>query len=253
MSAKYWAVIRETVEGPYVYEDLLALEGTQDLSTTSLVRLVEADDDAWMTWARLKSSSASETLVAKIAAPIVISIQPDSRQRFVCLLGDQTQGPHDLSRLRAMEAGGLISATTWVRQEGATGEWKTWERVKADSPALLPFHKTPPQLPPRLPARGSFRPANPGESAPSRSSAPALSRAVYIFLAIFLGAFGIHNFYAQHFGRGAIQLVITIFALALSLGSDAPGLGIFMAAILGVWILIEIVGETEDGLRRKLS
>lgn len=40
------------------------------------------------------------------------------------------------------------------------------------------------------------------------------SRGIYIILALFLGALGIHNFYAGHFWGGGIQLGVTLFAVA---------------------------------------
>ncbi len=39
----------------------------------------------------------------------------------------------------------------------------------------------------------------------------AKSRTVYVLLAIFLGEFGIHNFYAGYSGKGTLQLLITVF------------------------------------------
>ena len=51
---------------------------------------------------------------------------------------------------------------------------------------------------------------------------------VYILLGIFLGAFGIHNFYAGYIGRGVVKLLITI----LSFG--------FLSWISWLWTIVEI-------------
>lgn len=52
---------------------------------------------------------------------------------------------------------------------------------------------------------------------------------VGVLLALFLGVFGVHNFYLGHTGRGVAQLLITV--LTLGLGS----------IITGIWALIELI------------
>lgn len=59
---------------------------------------------------------------------------------------------------------------------------------------------------------------------------PAKSRTTYILLALFLGLFGIHNFYAGYQGRGIAQLLITLFTFWL----------IFPLIAVCIWVLIEI-------------
>ena len=59
------------------------------------------------------------------------------------------------------------------------------------------------------------------------------SRFVYIMLALLFGAFGIHNFYAGHTGRGFLQLI---------LGCCVVGLVITIP-----WSLIEILIVNRDG------
>ena len=61
-------------------------------------------------------------------------------------------------------------------------------------------------------------------------------RIVYILLGIFLGGFGIHNFYAGYTGKGVAQLLITLFLFWLVI----PLLAVF------VWVLIEIITVTKD-------
>ena len=62
------------------------------------------------------------------------------------------------------------------------------------------------------------------------------SRLVYILLALFLGALGIHNFYAGFGGRGAVQLLITLLL-------GWCGIGFI---IVGIWVLIEIFVVNTD-------
>lgn len=46
----------------------------------------------------------------------------------------------------------------------------------------------------------------------SEGGQPRKNGIVYIFLAWFLGTIGIHNFYAGYWGRGLIQLLLTLFS-----------------------------------------
>lgn len=61
------------------------------------------------------------------------------------------------------------------------------------------------------------------------------SRVTYILLAIILGIFGIHNFYAARVGSGIIQLLITVLS-----SGEAVALPI-------LWLLIEIFVVKKDG------
>jgi TM2 domain-containing membrane protein YozV len=57
---------------------------------------------------------------------------------------------------------------------------------------------------------------------------PPKSRAAYILLGVFLGLFGVHNFYAGYTTRGAIQLCITIGTL-------------FVGGIVSwIWAIVEV-------------
>ena len=61
------------------------------------------------------------------------------------------------------------------------------------------------------------------------------SRAAYVVLAIFLGEFGIHNFYAGYAGRGVAQLLITILSFGL------------LFWVSWIWALVELCVMTNDG------
>jgi TM2 domain-containing membrane protein YozV len=63
------------------------------------------------------------------------------------------------------------------------------------------------------------------------------SRTTYIVLGIFLGAFGIHNFYAGYVGRGVAQLFLTVLAL-LTLS--------YLAIASWLWAIVEICIEEKD-------
>jgi TM2 domain-containing membrane protein YozV len=70
--------------------------------------------------------------------------------------------------------------------------------------------------------------------APTAYGRSQKSRTAYIVLGIFLGALGIHNFYAGYVGRGIGQLCLTIFTLG------------YLGVISWIWAIIEICIVEKD-------
>ena len=62
------------------------------------------------------------------------------------------------------------------------------------------------------------------------------SRLAYILLAIFLGGFGVHNFYAGYNRKAVIQLLLTIFL----------GWTVVVAIAVFAWVIIDIIQVTAD-------
>jgi TM2 domain-containing membrane protein YozV len=111
------------------------------------------------------------------------------------------------------------------------------------SPVSLPMTPTPP--PPRVP--GAPPPQSPGVmhsnhvpvvtyptfggyAAPPpeiHSYTSRKSRVVFVLLAVFLGAFGGHNFYAGYVKKGVIQLCVTLFSC------------FFGSLISWIWAIVE--------------
>jgi TM2 domain-containing membrane protein YozV len=61
------------------------------------------------------------------------------------------------------------------------------------------------------------------------------SRTTFVLLGIFLGAFGIHNFYAGYHRKGAAQLCLTVFTC-------------FYGSIVSeIWAIVEVCTVTRDG------
>ena len=79
-------------------------------------------------------------------------------------------------------------------------------------------------------------------SAGSTASAPAQSapkdRIVYILLALFLGGFGVHNFYAGYKDKGIIQLIVNILGGAATCGLATIG--------VCIWAVVEAVTVKQD-------
>jgi len=70
--------------------------------------------------------------------------------------------------------------------------------------------------------------------APAAYGRSQKNRTAYIVLGIFLGALGIHNFYAGYVGRGIGQLCLTIFTLG------------YLGVISWIWAIIEICIVEKD-------
>jgi TM2 domain-containing membrane protein YozV len=68
------------------------------------------------------------------------------------------------------------------------------------------------------------------------------SRVGFVLLGLFLGMWGIHNFYAGHAGRGIAQLLITIFLWWL----------IVPLFCVAFWVIIEVCVVNRDGEGRRM-
>jgi TM2 domain-containing membrane protein YozV len=73
-------------------------------------------------------------------------------------------------------------------------------------------------------------------AAASAASKIPKSRVAYVLLGLFLGAFGIHNFYAGYAGRGVAQLLITLLT----------GWLIVPLIAVWIWVIIEICTTDRD-------
>lgn len=82
---------------------------------------------------------------------------------------------------------------------------------------------------------------NCGVSPTGEVAQAAKSRIAYILLGIFLGYFGIHNFFAGYMKRAIIQLLITLLL----------GWLVFPAIAVWIWVIIEIctVDTDANGVR----
>ncbi len=60
------------------------------------------------------------------------------------------------------------------------------------------------------------------------------SRTTYILLGLFLGVFGVHNFYAGYTGRAVAQLLLTLLSLFM------------LSPFVAIWIIVEMCTVTQD-------
>jgi TM2 domain-containing membrane protein YozV len=85
------------------------------------------------------------------------------------------------------------------------------------------------------PTFGGYAPPPPG---PVNIYGARKSRVVFVLLAVFLGAFGGHNFYAGYVKKAVIQLCLTVFTC-------------FLGSILSwIWAIVEacMVECDDDGV-----
>ena len=97
-------------------------------------------------------------------------------------------------------------------------------------PAVTGTGVLPPPLPP---TRGVYAPLQQQDLA--RGTRPSKSRQVYVLLGIFLGIFGVHNFYAGRIQRAVSQLCLTVLTC-------------FYGAVASwIWAIVEICIINKDG------
>lgn len=73
---------------------------------------------------------------------------------------------------------------------------------------------------------------------PSSGNGNAKSRMAAGLLGIFLGAFGVHNFYLGYNQKAIIQLVVTIVGILLLC---CYGIGVFVILGIWIWAIVEAV------------
>ncbi len=147
-------------------------------------------------------------------------------------------GPYTYEQLAWMEQSGALRETSQVSVVGTSGEWSTWAAVRDKfAPREIPQART---------VAGAV-----AMPVASSASEPSLSRSIYILLGLFLGTIGVHNFYAGHVVAGVAQVLLTVVGLVLFLSGAAIGAAI--CAIVGLWVLVEIVAQTKDGQGRPLK
>jgi TM2 domain-containing membrane protein YozV len=119
------------------------------------------------------------------------------------------------------------------------------------APAPTPPPPRPLGTPPPPPTMGGFQTSHvpvvsyptfsgyaPPPPGPISSYEPRKSRVVFVLLAVFLGAFGGHNFYAGYVKKAVIQLCITLFSCFTG------------SFISWIWAIVEacMVNRDDDGI-----
>lgn len=138
----------------------------------------------------------------------------------------QRGGPVSDADLRAMVAQGRLAITDLVWREGMQAWAPAHEALGVAMPPPPPPAYAPPAAPP-----GAFG------APPAHGAAPAQKeRLAYVLLGVFLGALGIHNFFAGYTGRAVAQLLVTILL----------GWLVFPLVAVWIWNLVEVVTVKQD-------
>ena len=157
---------------------------------------------------------------------------------YYIIQNDETKGPYTIGQLRSMWNAGAITGKVVFCKEG-DAEWRPLSTILGELEPLPAAAATP----------------SPAVILTRQSK----SRGIYIILGILLGLFGIHNFYAGYYGRGAAQLIITILFgfSAMSMSSQdadaGAGMMVMVFLIVGIWVLIELVSVTKDAEGQKMT
>ncbi|MAI09712.1 MAG: hypothetical protein CMA08_03910 [Euryarchaeota archaeon] len=128
------------------------------------------------------------------------------------------------------------AAQTEAPQQTQVAQLGRYQVVDTGQPVAIPMAQTAamPGAQPMMMANGQM----------VMQQNPPKQLLIGVLLALFLGVFGVHNFYLGHTGRGVAQLLITV--LTFGLGS----------IITGIWALIELImmatGSLTDGQGRPL-
>lgn len=104
-------------------------------------------------------------------------------------------------------------------------------------PAISPDVPPPPPPPPGMGFRATVDPPVIPTGAATLFAEPEVkpkSRLSFILLGIFLGSFGVHNFYAGYTARGLAQLALTVFTL------------FYGSVVTWIWALVEVCTVNRD-------
>lgn len=240
--------------GPHSAPELQGMVKRRELSSYHII--IDGDNKLslrkWQELQRLESARQIEAKKTPTAPPPTMPPVPsasdsetdcagESRQnaRLVAAHGAQVQndhyylkvdehitGPFPLGNLLADYKAGVISVDAEYRSENEKRWWPLSERFDQNTnnhrrnPGLnndLEFHR---------------------KDEPERKY-----RIAYILLGLFLGGFGIHNFYAGYTGRGLGQLLGFVFLVLVDYR---------MTFLIGIWALIEILSVNRDPQGRRM-
>ena len=140
--------------------------------------------------------------------------------------GSNRMGPIDEATIRGLLTSGQISIDTLVWTTGMS----SWVPLQQSSlGAGLP---TPPSAVPSCPM-------------PVQGNPNAKDRVIYVLLAIFLGEFGIHNFFAGFSNRAITQLILCLVGIPIA-ALMTCGVGLLLYVPLKIWAIVEACTVTKD-------
>ncbi|MCB1017619.1 MAG: TM2 domain-containing protein [Acidimicrobiales bacterium] len=114
----------------------------------------------------------------------------------------------------------------------------------SSTPPPAPGTPPPPAAAYQPPAAGYQQPVGGQVPAVGPDGTPLKSKMVAGLLGIFLGGFGVHNFYLGNTNKGIIQIVVTLVTC---------GIGAIWGTIEGILILVGNQGFSTDAQGRPLT
>jgi TM2 domain-containing membrane protein YozV len=87
--------------------------------------------------------------------------------------------------------------------------------------------------------------AVPSYPMPVQGNQNAKDRVIYVLLAIFLGEFGIHNFFAGFSNRAITQLILCLVGIPIA-ALMTCGVGLLLYVPLKIWAIVEACTVTKD-------
>lgn len=163
----------------------------------------------------------------------------------------QQFGPHTEEELKGLLAEGKLAPHEHVWKAGM----QSWVAAGTVFAPQLPAGgppPPPPAVPPPAPGWGPpqgpvaqrYPPqyaqpqyGQPPYGPPAYGASPeSKERIAYVLLGVFLGALGVHNFYAGYVGRGVAQLLITLFLFWL----------VVPLVAVWIWTIVEVITVTAD-------
>jgi TM2 domain-containing membrane protein YozV len=208
--AIYTVIENHQISGPFTLAELLHKHGKEEFGAGAHYRSIE--DETWKPL-RLAMNLINEK---SRAAGRTFHIADDGRRL----------GPFTEAEMRSRFANNYFREDALLWQEGMD-DWMTfpeWNRKKKPAPAPtvsvtgVPLVKT------------------------------QKSRGMYVILGLLFGGLGLHDFYAGHFARGAVMLILGIVGgIFTILSAESRILGCVLLGGLAVAIFIEICTEEKDG------
>lgn len=146
------------------------------------------------------------------------------QEYYVEEMGEAT-GPYALRTLQQLAIKNRLDMMTMVCPAGKISqpEWVTLEQALQDNGLSATMSSLYPQ--------------------PVQQKGEQLSRTVYILLALFLGGFGAHNYYAGYSKQGGLQLAGTLFGCAAAV---VMPILVVLPACIGLWVLMDIFSTNKD-------
>jgi TM2 domain-containing membrane protein YozV len=156
---------------------------------------------------------------------------------YYLLINGQRTGPYEAQDIKRMLQQGAIGFDTQFWKDGML----SWETVGAQRHLFETVYQQPTARATQNYGQPQFgqqpmQPYGRQTGVQPYMANPPKSRLAYILLALFLGGFGVHNFYAGYTGKGVAQLLLFLLLIWT----------IVVPLAIWIWTIVEMVTVTHD-------